>query len=157
MAQNCCEQGGSRTSRETVDRRSAAKTSRQARRPKGTSEVHRGEVANARSLRHQYLPLGIPDLEASDVELNALLVTERRGDALDYHLLPRDGLVARIAHLTVGWTTIQSVDAIERQATVPELLADEGTDDFAHWPTIVASGAPHPRGRSTRHATEPAS
>jgi hypothetical protein len=68
--------------------------------------------------------------------------------------VPRDGLVARIAYLTSGWTTPQSADAIERQATVPELLTDEDTDSFVHGPTIAALGAPHPRGRSTRHASE---
>jgi hypothetical protein len=102
------------------------------------------------------------------MELNGPLVAERRGvagrrgdaghrgDALHYHLLPRDGLVARIAYLTSGWTTPQSADAIERQATVPELHTDEDTDSFVHGPTIAAPGAPHPRGRSTRHASESA-
>jgi hypothetical protein len=38
MAQNYCEQGGGRTSRETVDRRSAAKTAA----PKGSAMI--GEI-----------------------------------------------------------------------------------------------------------------
>jgi len=38
MAQNCCVQGSGRTSRETVDRRSAAKTAA----PKGSAMI--GEV-----------------------------------------------------------------------------------------------------------------
>jgi len=99
-----------------------------APRPHRATHRLQRDAAQLERLWLRRAPLGIPDVEARDVKLKRLLVAERRSDALHHQLLLRDGHVANVARLAVGWTTPESRHAVIRQATVLKFLADDETN-----------------------------
>ena len=83
----------------------------------------------ARPVLHDTLrvtPLRVPQVEAFDVKLEGLVATD--GDPLHDEPERRDLLFASVADLTSAWTTPHTRDMVVRQASVRELVSNEGTE-----------------------------
>ena len=71
--------------------------------------------------------LGVPEVEATDVELHGLLVCP---DALYHELAALNGRVTGEAHLAMAVAAPDLREALLRQASIGELFSNEMTDAF---------------------------